>query len=448
MSNMRSKPAAAAAAACGLLASKLPGRVSLPGDYQYKPEKEQPWSKNCWLPAACFVRPSDAQDVAEVLKIVRETGAKFAVRSGGHNFNPGFSSIDEHGVLIDLHGLKTLDVSEDGVARVGAGNTWGEVNTFLDERGLSPIGGRQNDVGVSGYILGGGMPAFPSLYGLAADNVKNYEVVTADSTVINANANENKELYHALKGGGSNFGIVTRFDIQAYPISTQYTFLVFNPAGFEEVLDATAQAQEAMEVDPKVGMFTSVFPTFIAVGFFYADSDAPPPPVLDVFLNLKSLVQVAVPTTKGQSVKPLVLMISRRIVATLTTKVSRAFYLDVHRFSLETIPKHPEVSVINYNLQPAASTTAKVGDEKGGNSMGIPKVTQTWWSLVVEWSDETEDEAAMRVMDIFQEGIAKLAKEHQVHLDFLFVNDAKFNQDVLRSYGEVNFKKLQSTAAK
>lgn len=99
---------------------------------------------------------------------------------------------------------------------------------------------------------------------------------------------------------------MTRFDIQKYPaIYLQYNVLMYHPSGFEEVLHATAEAQEAMETDPKLGMFASVNPTFIAIGIYYADSAAEQPKAIETFLNLKSIMQVLVPTAKG-TIKSLV----------------------------------------------------------------------------------------------------------------------------------------------
>ncbi|KAI1099513.1 6-hydroxy-D-nicotine oxidase [Jackrogersella minutella] len=450
----KSTPAVAAASACELLRSNFSGRVITSNDPQYEIQKNHPWCQNCWLPATCFVQPSDTHDVADALKIVRKTGVKFAVRSGGHNFNPGFSSLGKYGVLLDLKGLKLLHIGDDGVLQVGAGNTWGDVYSFLEDRGLSAIGGRQSDVGISGYLLGGGMTAFPNLHGIAVDNIKNYEVVLADSTIINANAINNVDLYRALKGGGTNFGIVTRFDIQTYPlINAQYTVLVYNPSGFKEVLRATTEAQEAMEIDPKIGMFTSVNPTFIAVGVFYADTGVEQPQAIKTFFDLKSLMTTAVPTRKG-TVKSLVEAIgllappTRRLTSTLTTKVSYKLYEDVHKLWLRTKEKCSEIGNLWYNIQPASTTFVQIGEDRGGNSLGLEKAAQTWWSLVAEWPNESDDVAAARGLQIFTQDAIRLAKEHDQHLDFLFMNDAEFSQNVLVSYGADNVKKLQEAAAK
>ncbi|KAI1387334.1 6-hydroxy-D-nicotine oxidase [Hypoxylon trugodes] len=448
-----SDPTTAAVDARDLLTSAFPGRVAVPDDAQYQSEKDQPWCQTCWLPAACFVRPSSMNDVAEILKIVRQTGTKFAVRCGGHNTNPGGNSIDGNGILVNLLNLKSLELADDAVLRVGAGCIWGDVYDFLDKKGLSAIGGRQRDVGVSGYLLGGGMPAFPNHHGLAADSVKNFEVVLADSTIVNANANENPDLFRALKGGGSNFGIVTRFDIQTYPlIEVKYTVFMYDPSGYDEVLRATAEAQTAMEVDSKIGMFTAVNPAFIAVGAFYLDTEAAQPKFIETFFNLKSLQATAVPTTKG-TLKTLIEAIgilgpaARRLAYTTTTKVSYDLYIDIHNLWLEGKTKYPGVNLW-YSIQPASPATAQIGEDRGGNSLGLEKVSQSWWAIVAEWPDETGDAAAAQALKEFTEDVINLAKKKGKHLDFIFMNDAHTSQNVLGGYGAENLKRLRDAAAK
>jgi FAD/FMN-containing dehydrogenase len=146
-------------------------------------------------------------DVSLAIKTINFLKLKFATRSGGHSPNPGWSSIGEPGILIDLQKLNAISVSADKkVATIGPGQRWGEVYKTLDPYELSVVGGRIPQVGVGGLILGGGFFHFSGKYGLAADNVKNFEVVLADGSVVNANAQSNSDLFWALKGGGPNFG--------------------------------------------------------------------------------------------------------------------------------------------------------------------------------------------------------------------------------------------------
>jgi FAD/FMN-containing dehydrogenase len=114
-------------------------------------------STTCWLPAACFIRPRNALHVAVILKVVTFLEARFAVRSGGHNPNAGFASVDQSGVLIDLQDLRTLDMQNDEkeVVTIGTGARWGQVYEYLDNRSLGIVGGRDVHIGVGGLLLGG-----------------------------------------------------------------------------------------------------------------------------------------------------------------------------------------------------------------------------------------------------------------------------------------------------
>jgi FAD/FMN-containing dehydrogenase len=153
------------------------------------------------------VLAENKNDISLTLKTINFLKIKFAIRSGGHSPNPGWSSISEPGILIDLQRLNEMSVSTDKkVATIGPGKRWGEVYEALDPHGLSVVGGRIPQVGVGGLILGGGFFHFSGKYGLAADNVKNFEVVLADGSIVDANVASNDDLFWALKGGGPNFG--------------------------------------------------------------------------------------------------------------------------------------------------------------------------------------------------------------------------------------------------
>lgn len=129
------------------------------------------------MPAQCFASPKTTSDVAVILKIVGFLQTPFAIRSGGHSPNPFWSSIDSEGILISLSNLDQITVSLDNsVASIGPGQRWGPVYEALDSYGVGVIGGRIPQVGVGGLILGGGLSHFSAQFGLAADNVKNFEV--------------------------------------------------------------------------------------------------------------------------------------------------------------------------------------------------------------------------------------------------------------------------------
>lgn len=139
-----------------------------------------------------------------------------AIRSGGHN-SGGANNID-NGVTIDLVHLNeaTYDKTTN-LASIGPGAKWMDVYAKLAKDDVLVTGGRDGDVGVGGFLLGGGSTFFMGTEGFGCDAVKNYEVVLTNGTIVNANEKVNSDLWLALKGGGSNFGIVTRYDMEALP---------------------------------------------------------------------------------------------------------------------------------------------------------------------------------------------------------------------------------------
>jgi FAD/FMN-containing dehydrogenase len=238
--------------------------------------------------------------LALALKIITTLGSSFAVRSGGHNPNPGFASVDETGVLLDLSPLNQISLSSDKTtALVGTGARWIDVYTTLETEHLTVVGGRVSEVGVGGLILGGGMSHFSNFWGMPADNVKNFQVVLADSTIVNANAHTNADLFKALKGGGPNFGIVTEFELYTYPnYQVWYTFNVYSAADSAAVLTAASSVEAAMNNDKHAGFFlTSASGMFVA-GFVYLGWQSTTPAAYGAFSSITPLA-VAVPITNG-----------------------------------------------------------------------------------------------------------------------------------------------------
>lgn len=136
------------------------------------------WSSTCWLPAACFVKLKNATEAALALKIVTVFQAKFVVRSGGHSANPNFASVGEEGVVLDLGQMNDITLSTNGsVVSVGPGATWDAVYDVLEKMELTVVGGRVQGVAVGGLVTGGGMSHFSNHWGLACDQVKNFEVI-------------------------------------------------------------------------------------------------------------------------------------------------------------------------------------------------------------------------------------------------------------------------------
>jgi FAD/FMN-containing dehydrogenase len=165
---------------------------------------------------AYVLRPKTVEDVRAAVGFAAGAGLALSVRGGGHSF-PGFGTNDG-GVVIDLGKLATVEVIDEDrqLVRIGGGATWGEVAAALAPHGLAISSGDTKSVGVGGLTLTGGIGWKVRKYGLALDNLVGAELVTADGAVVRASAEENPELFWALRGGGGNFGIVTAFEFAAH----------------------------------------------------------------------------------------------------------------------------------------------------------------------------------------------------------------------------------------
>src|SRR3954454_3652259 len=183
--------------------------------------------------------PETVEDIVEVVRYARANGLRVAGQSTGHNAHPLAEGL-EHTLLVKTQRMRGVTI--DAAARVGRvepGTLWMDVTYPAGEHGLAPLAGSSPDVGVVGYVLGGGISWLGRKYGLAANSVVAIELVDADGDVIRASSVENSELFWALRGGGGNFGIVTAIEIELYPVKELYAgWLIFPMERAEEVLNA------------------------------------------------------------------------------------------------------------------------------------------------------------------------------------------------------------------
>lgn len=196
------------------------GDIIEPGDAEYEAVGR---SKLAAGSPAYVLRPGSADDVRAAVRFAAGSGLTLSVRGGGHSF-AGFGTNDG-GVVIDLSLLATVEVvdRERHLVRIGGGAHWGDVAKALAPHGLAISSGDTKSVGVGGLTLSGGIGWKVRRYGLALDSVVAAEIVTADGELVTASAEENPDLFWAIRGGGGNFGVVTSFEFEAHP-TTQVVF--------------------------------------------------------------------------------------------------------------------------------------------------------------------------------------------------------------------------------
>jgi len=194
------------------------GQLIGPDDSAYE-EARQVYNAMIDRRPALVARCAGAEDVAKVVDFAREREVLLAVRGGGHN-GAGLGTCDG-GAVIDLSGLKQIEVDPSArTVRVGGGCTWGEVDAATGEHGLATPSGIISTTGVGGLTLGGGMGHLSRKCGLTIDNLLEADVVLASGERVRAAADENPDLFWAIRGGGGNFGVVTSFLFRLHEVGT------------------------------------------------------------------------------------------------------------------------------------------------------------------------------------------------------------------------------------
>jgi FAD/FMN-containing dehydrogenase len=247
---------AAAQAARAELGAKFAGELVGPEDPGYE-QARAVYNAMIDRRPALIARCAGAADVAETISFARRHDLLLAVRGGGHN--GGGLGVCDDGVVLDLSLLQSIEVDPAArTVRVGGGCTWAQVDAATHEVGLATPSGIVGTTGVGGLTLGGGLGHLSRKYGLTIDNLIEADVVLADGTQARASAEENPELFWALRGGGGNFGVVTSFRFRAHPVSTVLAGPTFWP--LEQTAEVMRFYREFLPAAPRElnGFFTTM----------------------------------------------------------------------------------------------------------------------------------------------------------------------------------------------
>ncbi|PKS11275.1 hypothetical protein jhhlp_003037 [Lomentospora prolificans] len=457
----------ASVAACVELTITLHGKVFYPNSTAYQ-QHNQYWSnRQDDLTPTCFIAPHNANDVSKAIKAIRKWKAPFTVKSGGHVPFP--SSNIEDGVAIDLVELNTLQLSSDkSVVSVGPGNRWRDVANYLLPEGLAVVGGRVGDIGVGGFTLGGGISWFSGRYGWACDNVRSYQVVLANGTIVTATAAQNADLYKALRGGGGpNFGIVTRFDIETFEQGDiWYKESLYPATATDEVVEQfcdTAVNGIADDVDGHPVMFAAYQPALGGVVTQVFRWHAVPPasvnavpPVFEPFEAIPDLANknatLTVPDMLDVYPDPAGFRKGwwDTSISADAPDVLKAIIANYGTWVSSTFSDKPEVVAVLL-IQPVAHSTIVQMQKNGGNSMNLPTTlgTQMKINTYVTWADAS--------LDVFVGNAATqfVQQAEQTAIDgnafdggFRYMNYAERTQDVYGRYGPGALTQLQAAAAK
>ncbi|KAF2139551.1 uncharacterized protein K452DRAFT_310505 [Aplosporella prunicola CBS 121167] len=453
--------AAACEVACSTLAFLYKDAVASRYTPAYTNHQHAYWSlQQATAEPYCIFWPTHAFQVSTTILLSRLTRCPFAVKSGGHAAFAGASSI-QGGITIDLHLLNELTLSADkSRISLGPGNTWYDVYTTLEPEGLAAVGGRVAAIGVGGLTLGGGISFFSGLYGWACDNVVNYEVVTASGLIINVNRQSYPDLYWALRGGGNNFGIVTRFDVATFPqglmwgggrlYSCEHRSAII--AGFMEF-----GANAATDTNAAV-----ILSFAYANGSFLAEFDMQyAKPVVNprIFENLTRIPDALKDTTQVQSLADLTLQFNhsnpsgmRETYWATAYKLDRALVdaiLDVYMAEIDRIG-HVDGLVPACTLQLITIPMLEHMAKNGGNPLGLapgdgPLLLM---NLNARWTREADDAAVLRANANIVARVDERARDLGAYHPYVYMNYASQFQSVIPSYGEQNARRLRDIARK
>lgn len=461
---------------CATLANLLPpDTVSFPNSPAYATQNTYWSARQSEVHPACFVTPSSTADVSLTIRTLTRLGAPFTVKAGGHTAFAGGSNIPR-GVTVSLARLREITVSRDrATVSVGAGNRWIDVSTALDPLGLAVVGGRSATVGVSGLTLGGGISYFSGARGWACDNVQRYEVVLASGEVVEASARANRDLYWALRGGGgSNFGVVTRFDLAAFEQGKLWASSRVYPGAMNRTLiplvhdllvkglpsDPAAHTYFVMTYVPQLGGYVVLTDQFHATH----DDVSTPPAVFGAFHD------TSLPTLVANTRLANVSQLSRDIEqaagdrqtwwdTTVKATATPDLLLDIvplfeeHAARLLAAAAADNSTVTPYLVyQAISSNILKAMQVNGGNALGlkpedgpimIVQLTATWTSAALDEVVESSSKELIGKVDTLAESRGARSKN-----GYIYMNYAGQTQNVFAGYGKDNLARLRSVARK
>lgn len=193
---------------------------------------------------AVIIKVTNVNEVAQVIALVKETGLELAVRSGGHSA----FCVNDGGILLDVSLMKNLQIDANTkTAWAESGLTAAEYTRAVAEHGFATGFGDTGSVGIGGITLGGGVGFLVRKHGLTIDNLLAVEVVTADGKILQADESNHADLFWAMRGGGGNFGVATKFKFQLQDLGQAYGGMLFLPATAETVASFLREADSAPE---------------------------------------------------------------------------------------------------------------------------------------------------------------------------------------------------------
>jgi hypothetical protein len=450
-----------------------PSRVAIRGTPRYEELNSDYLSEfNSDLDPIAIFLPQSAADVASFVKIVRPFALagvlRFAIRGGGQQPTLACNNI-QNGITIDLRYMANISVDTKAKSvSLQAGVRWGPVYEKLQPLGLGVAGGRSTTNGVGGLVLSGGLSFFSSREGFITDNVLEFEVVLASGQIVVASPKSNPDLYKALRGGGNNFGIVTRATLRTFPQSPFYGGSVFYfPDSFPAQIDALVTELKKPKATPETHLMISLAYSESFADFggsfglnqvYYTGKDGKGPEVLVPYTSIQPQIDVL------NSVRNITLVEAALEQTSQNTNRQRVSYMNLHiRADAATLRAAADIHVTGTrSLQTVTNITASLtfqpypvsllqkNNINGGNVLGLgPESGPIMSILLLTWWDKPEDDAKVlgALTNVLKQMKADASKRGTL-IPFEYMNYAADFQDIIASYGAANKKFLQTTSRK
>ncbi|KAK4041155.1 hypothetical protein C8A01DRAFT_34772 [Parachaetomium inaequale] len=394
-------------------------------------------------------QPSSVGEVAAFVLTIRPFAGQLdcAICGAGQQPLPGCANVDG-GITLDLSLLNSIALTEDkSVVQIGAGARWGAVYERLDALGLSVTGSRSAAGGVGGLALAGGLSFFSSREGFICDNVVNYQVVLSSGKVVNANEHENADLWVALRGGGNNFGIVTRFDLRTFEQGPFWGGNVFYfadnfPNQIESLVSELTKPNASdlthimISIAHSVAMAAAFGAPILCLNQAYYAEAVENPPVLDPFtkvtpqidaLNSMSLKNVTAAASEQAEAAQSQVRAAYINMAVKADVAALQAISDIYTAALSPL-YNVSGATFALTLQPYPVSLLAKSDASGGN--------------------KTDDAAVIAFMEGSLEKMRADEKARDALVPYIYMNYAFTGQDVIGSYGPGNKAKLQAASEK
>ncbi|KXT17802.1 hypothetical protein AC579_5322 [Pseudocercospora musae] len=481
-------PNADATAACNAIQAQYPSQVAgsafdvnVTLAFEYTQTRNDYWSlTNADAEPACIFFPGAADEIAFVVKTLNKyPAAPWAVKGGGHNPNVGYSSTQDGVLIATKENMAYTKYDPDTqLAHVGPGNRWIDVANVLQPYNRAVVSGRLGVVGAAGLTLGGGLSFLSTEYGMTADNVVSYNVVTATGEMTTASKNQNSDLFYALKGGGNQFAIVTEYIMQTYPIGEVWGgHKIYTMDKKSAILNATHNLVSNYS-DPKAAVivtFSSTIDTLVDIFVvFYFYNGPTMGSILEEFDSIPALIDATKPNRKYNELLDSNSAFSfnaRYLFRTGTLpnlpgdqgvdlynncfdtwyasgKSSQLSELDNYVFSMgfQPIPHQlAQASLSNPNSVNLLGLDPKLGDKvfmEYDVSWLLPSTDQKAAAAITAQTQPVQDYRKQKYAGVrptnYQSGDLEFAASRP-----LFMNDAMFDQDPLRSYPDDVYAKLK-----